>query len=70
LTDPRKLKQILINLVGNALKFTFKGHIKVLVELINRRKALIRISVQDTGIGIKTENLGKLFKIFSMIADS
>jgi len=61
LTDPRKLKQILINLVGNALKFTFKGHIKLKVELIDKRRALIRISVQDTGIGIKTENLGKLF---------
>jgi len=67
-TDPIRLKQILMNLIGNAIKFTFEGFIKVICKNneINEDK-LVEIIVEDSGIGISKENLPKLFKMFSMV---
>ncbi len=64
--DQLRLKQILYNLLGNAIKFTRKGEIRVRVELLERHddKALLRFSVSDTGIGIKPEALEKIFAPF------
>ena len=61
-TDPIRLKQILINLIGNAIKFTFEGFIKVICKSkeINEDK-LVEIIVEDSGVGISKENLPKLF---------
>jgi len=56
--------------VGNALKFTYKGHIKIKVFIVPEEKGLIKIEVEDTGIGIKEENLERLFKLFSKIDDA
>ncbi|WP_045222766.1 hybrid sensor histidine kinase/response regulator [Desulfonatronum thioautotrophicum] len=69
--DPLRLRQILFNLIGNALKFTKKGEIRVQVELIgkNDQLATIRFSVTDTGIGIANDRLGIIFDSFSQ-ADS
>lgn len=69
--DPIRLKQILINLLNNAVKFTNEGEVelKVSFEAINNQFGLFTFSVRDTGIGIKEEEKSKLFKAFSQ-ADS
>lgn len=70
-TDQKRLQQVLLNLYSNALKFTDKkGKILILVEQIFEvHKRSIRISVTDTGIGIREEDKEKLFKMFGSIKD-
>jgi len=65
--DQLRLKQILLNLISNAIKFTDKGRIVVSVALEERQHdtALLRFSVADTGIGIKPEVLAKIFEPFT-----
>jgi PAS domain S-box-containing protein len=68
LLDSVRLKQILINLLANAVKFTEKGSIKLEVKMLNPLKdgsASIRFAVKDTGIGILDENKKKIFRAFS-----
>ena len=62
-TDRVKLKQILINLISNALKYTHQGSIAVSV-IVDDRSNPIRIDVSDTGEGIPNEKLGAIFKAF------
>jgi CheY-like chemotaxis protein len=62
--DPRRLKQILINLLNNAVKFTPDGGEVRLQLIADERQNLIRFVVQDSGIGISAENMKKLFKPF------
>lgn len=64
--DKRRINQILMNLIGNAIKFTDKGEINITVKTINEK---IEVSVSDTGMGIKQEDLDKLFKPFSRIIE-
>ncbi len=67
-TDNVRLKQILINLLANAVKFTENGSIKLDVSVIEKTevsRAKIRFAVKDTGIGILEENQKKIFKAFS-----
>jgi len=61
-TDRRKLFQILLNLASNAVKFTDQGQIRIHCEIA---PGTMRISVADTGIGIKAADLRLLFKPFS-----
>lgn len=65
--DNIRLKQILINLLANAVKFTEKGFVKLDVSLIqiNKSTSRIRFAVLDSGIGILKENQKKIFKAFS-----
>lgn len=65
--DSVRLKQILVNLLGNASKFTEKGEIELKVESLAANGDLhkIRFSVRDTGIGIKAEKQSKIFEAFS-----
>jgi two-component system sensor histidine kinase/response regulator len=69
--DPGRLRQILINITGNAIKFTSKGEVVVRVSKQSETEtsAVLRFSVVDTGIGIPAEAQGRLFTAFSQ-ADS
>lgn len=66
--DEVRLKQILINLLGNAVKFTEKGEIELKIQLLDQDKQSgeigIRFEVRDTGIGIKHEKQEKIFEAF------
>ncbi|MCK5229073.1 MAG: response regulator, partial [Desulfobulbaceae bacterium] len=70
--DPGRLRQILINLTGNAIKFTEKGEVFVQVSLEeeNTTHATIRCVVSDTGIGIPRNRIDRLFKSFSQVDSS
>jgi len=65
--DPGRIRQILINLSGNAVKFTTTGHVYVSVECEERtgEQARLRFSVADTGIGIPASKLGHIFERFT-----
>ena len=65
-TDPRRLRQILVNLMGNAIKFTEVGSVRVIVQRDPRSpdKPALRFDVIDTGIGLSEEQLGGLFQPF------
>ena len=76
--DAHRLQQVLVNLVGNAIKFTEKGHVAVLVELVAAASgapgvnqappdapATLRFTVSDSGIGIPADSLAQLFAPFS-----
>jgi PAS domain S-box-containing protein len=68
--DPKRLKQILVNLLNNAVKFTpEKGKVSLEV-LADTEKKLMRFSISDTGIGIKPDDLEKLFKPFVQLDSS
>jgi signal transduction histidine kinase/CheY-like chemotaxis protein len=64
ISDPTRLKQILFNLCGNALKFTEQGSVTVSLGYLPETKQL-KFQVTDTGIGMNEEELGRLFKPFS-----
>jgi signal transduction histidine kinase len=65
--DPLRLKQVLINLCNNSIKFTSEGFVRIRVSTIMRNENSIRLhfEVQDSGIGISPENQLKLFKSFA-----
>jgi signal transduction histidine kinase/DNA-binding response OmpR family regulator len=65
--DPSRLRQIILNLVGNAVKFTEKGEvaIKVHAELLEDQSSTLHFTVSDTGIGVAAEKLESIFESFS-----
>jgi PAS domain S-box-containing protein len=63
-TDPGKLRQVIINLVGNAIKFTHEGSVTVRLEVAPDGRTPISIAVTDTGIGIPESRLGAIFEAF------
>lgn len=65
-TDAMKLKQVLLNLLGNGLKFTSKGSVTVRLE-VDRHQQPVRICVADTGIGIPRDRQRKIFEAFQQI---
>lgn len=66
-TDESKLKQVIINLVGNAIKFTRKGHVKIHIHRVPLGG--LCIDIEDTGMGIRKEHMNHIFDAFSQ-ADS
>ncbi len=67
--DPVRLRQILLNLVGNAIKFTPTGSVNIKAKLLNEtsQTARVHFAVIDTGIGIPAEAMQKLFQSFSQV---
>lgn len=65
--DPKKLKQILHNLVSNAIKFTDQGHIKICVSVSGE---LVNITVSDSGIGIAPSDVPSIFEPFEQVDGS
>jgi two-component system, sensor histidine kinase and response regulator len=70
--DPVRLRQIIMNLIGNAAKFTHEGHILLRISCTNGNggNSVMRIAVSDTGIGIPADRLDRLFKSFSQVDSS
>ena len=70
--DPARLRQILVNLAGNAIKFTAQGRItvRVSVDQEDAAQAVVRFRVQDTGIGIPKDRVDRLFQRFSQVDSS
>jgi signal transduction histidine kinase len=66
-TDPRKLRQILVNLLGNAVKFTHEGSVTFAVE---RRDGSVLLHVRDTGIGVEARDLEIIFEAFRQVDDA
>jgi len=63
-SDERRIRQILINLANNAIKFTEKGGVRIACR---RRDSAIEVRVTDTGVGIREADMGKLFKPFQQL---
>jgi two-component system, sensor histidine kinase len=72
LVDGLRLRQVLFNLVGNALKFTERGTVEVVAEAVpnGAGATLLHLSVRDTGVGIVTGHLSVLFERFSQVDES
>jgi CheY-like chemotaxis protein len=70
--DAGRVRQVLTNLIGNAVKFTPSGHVLITVECVAKgsHAAQIRIDVEDTGVGIPQDKLGMLFEKFSQVDGS
>lgn len=71
--DPVRLRQIILNLCSNAIKFTSQGEVVLLVSLAEQNQlpgVILKVEIRDTGVGIAEENLRKLFSKFSQADDS
>jgi len=71
--DEKRLRQVLINLLGNAIKFTDKGQVTLRVSTVNEvidNQALIRFEVEDSGVGMTPEQLEKIFLPFEQVGDT
>jgi len=70
--DSFRLRQILVNLLGNAIKFTEQGMVELQVERLAQGEQgdLLRFAVQDSGVGIEGESIAKLFQPFSQVDSS
>lgn len=70
--DSNRLRQVLINLTGNALKFTNEGRVSLGVELISRVQddIVLKISIADTGVGIPSDKIAGLFRSFEQVDSS
>jgi two-component system sensor kinase len=72
LGDPSRLRQIVLNLIGNAIKFTAQGHVALTIDYgtHGERENVFQIQVQDTGIGIPADRIESIFESFSQVDSS
>lgn len=71
-TDEKCLRQVLINLLGNAIKFTEKGSVTLSVEVLEspgNDRSVLKFQVSDTGVGISPEDVAKVFQSFEQVGD-
>ena len=71
--DEYRIQRILINLLGNAIKFTHKGHVKIhlkIARIVDNKNVIIHLYVQDTGIGIPKEKIDFIYEKFARISPS
>jgi CheY-like chemotaxis protein/HPt (histidine-containing phosphotransfer) domain-containing protein len=70
--DSLRIRQIVLNLVGNAVKFTMRGEVvvKADVDVIESRRAMLRISITDTGVGMDAATIDKVFEPFTQADES
>lgn len=70
--DPRRFRQILLNLIGNSIKFTEEGEVVVRIRplKIDQERVQLQISIRDTGIGIPEEHLDTIFQPFTQLDNS
>jgi len=70
--DPVRIKQVLTNLIGNAIKFTQEGHVHLIVQSkpASNNKLALQFSIEDTGIGIDNKDKQKLFRAFSQLNEA
>ncbi len=70
--DPIRIRQILVNLINNAIKFTFKGKIttKIRLNFMNEHECELQFSVEDEGIGIPKDKQSNLFSVFTQVDES
>jgi signal transduction histidine kinase len=66
-TDPTRLRQILMNLVGNAIKFTDEGGVRIVIQMggLDTERPMLRFDVSDTGVGLTPEARERIFEAFS-----
>jgi signal transduction histidine kinase/FixJ family two-component response regulator len=69
--DEKRLRQVLINLLGNAIKFTNQGTVTLKVEVLERTESIVKLffCVADTGVGIATDEIDKIFQEFEQVGD-
>lgn len=66
--DEKKLRQVLMNVISNAIKYTRKGSVKITIEgLWKENNYFLKCIIKDTGIGIKSENVDKIFEAFERV---
>ena len=70
--DPLRIRQIVLNLVGNAVKFTFQGEVVVKADVVaaGSGRAMLEIAVSDTGVGMDAATIGKIFEPFTQADES
>lgn len=70
--DPMRMKQIILNLVNNAVKFTNKGYVHIYIEIISEEEehVMLKVKVMDSGIGISKTGKKSLFQLFSQVDTS
>jgi signal transduction histidine kinase/DNA-binding response OmpR family regulator len=70
--DPGRIRQVVLNLAGNALKFTEKGEVGIRVERVEETatQAILRFSVSDTGIGMTPDQMARLFQTYNQVDSS
>ena len=68
-TDRRALRQIVLNLVSNAVKYTDRGRVSVRLQADTPTAGCVRFTVEDTGVGIRAEDEPRLFTAFSQLND-
>ncbi len=72
IADEKRLRQVLINLVGNAVKFTDRGHVTLETKVLEKqpKEVMVRFTITDTGVGMKPEHIANIFLPFEQVGSN